>query len=1056
MTLLGGAAFGAFGQTIAVPLFSHTNTWRYNQTANLDGVQWMAAAYDDSLWPEGRGVLALEDTGNAFVIARTNTILTLGRQTYYFRTRFNFPNAPVGAALNFTNLVDDGAVFYLNGREIHRAYMPAAQAVITYGSGATTHEATGFDTFTLAGPVIETNLITGTNVLAVEVHQPVAASSDIVFGLGLSATVPDPVAPSRLRMPLNPPTYGYTFVNAFGAVGFANPVAIATPPGETNRVFVVEQDGIIAVITNLAAPTRTVFLNKVGTILAGGEEGLLGLAFHPGYASNRQFYIFYTVTATSSQGAGRHDRLSMMRASAANPAAADTASETILFEQFDQASNHNGGDLHFGPDGYLYISLGDEGNGDDSLANSQRIDKDFYAGLMRIDVDLRPGNLMPTAHPANTNNPLREIRYRIPADNPWVGSNSFNGFAINPANLRAEFWAVGLRNPWRFSFDTNGDLYLADVGQNTREEVNLVRRGGNYGWNYREGLIARPGSGAPPAGVIFDHPIVDYGRGTGTNQGTSVTGGVVYRGTNLPALHGAYIFADYLTPNVWMLRANGTNVVPFPRIAVEGSISGFGHDPRNGDVLIADQSEDTIKRLVLDTTTPIGNPLPPTLFHTGAFTNLHTLASPTAALTPNTGMVPYDLNVPFWSDNALKTRWFQAPTNQDFGFAAEGNWTLPSGLGWVKHFDLELTNGVPSSRVRLETRILVKNAAGLYGVTYRWGSSLTNATLVPDEGLDEPFVINDAGTIRTQVWHYPGRGECLQCHTSVGGHILGFNTPQLNRDFAYAGGTSNQLDHFRRAGYFTTAISNLTALRSLAPADDESSSLEWRVRSYLAANCAQCHQPGGTGLGNWNAALSNTTEVANIINALLVNNGGDPANRTLVFGDVPHSMIRTRMALRGPGQMPPRASSLVDTQGLALITRWIQTGSPGFENFPQWQMAHFGSTNSAVSLATADPDGDGANNYEEYATYSDPNLDTSHWGINNLYLTGFAHIQYDPRINRAIVIEWATNLGPGAVWRHLDMPLNTPHYPAFNLPRTITDTTPRTVQKFYRGRVSLP
>src|SRR5262249_41993338 len=159
----------------------------------------------------------------------------------------------------------------------------------------------------------------------------------------------------------------------------------------------------------------------------------------------------------------------------------------------------------------------------------------------------------------------------------------------------------------------------------------------------------------------------------------------------------------------------------------------------------------------------------------------------TASVTPQAGFVPYEVNVPFWSDNAIKSRWFYIPTNRQIAFRAASNWSFPTGSVWLKHFELELTNGVPASRRRLETRLLVRDGGtGIYGVTYRWNSA-TNATLVGESGLDESLVVDDGGTVRTQVWHYPGRNECLICHTAptAGGQALGFNTPQLNRDFAY-------------------------------------------------------------------------------------------------------------------------------------------------------------------------------------------------------------------------------------------------------------------------------
>lgn len=997
-------------------LFTFTNTWRYNQTTSYDGVNWTAPGFDDSALPSGRGVLAVE-VNNSFVTSRMNTTLTIGRLTYYFRTTFNFNGHTKGTTLTFSNIVDDGAVIYLNGREIRRLFLPAPPQTISYATLASNHEATGFETFTLSGPIVETNLVVGQNVLAVEVHQTTVDSSDIVWGGSLTAVLGDTNPPPTLQMPAQPPSFGYQLVPAFPGANFTDPVAIHTPPGETNRVFVVEQDGRIGVITNLAAPNRTVFLDIVSRVAGGvpnDERGLLGMAFHPGYATNGKFYVFYTTTATSAQGVNTlHDRLSQFTVSPGNPNAADPNSELILFEQHDEAGNHNGGDLHFGPDGYLYIALGDEGGGNDQYQNSQRIDRDFFAGVMRIDVDNRPGSLMPNPHPANTNNPLGEIRYRIPADNPWVGATSFNNVAVNPNNVRTEFYAVGLRNPWRFSFDEGtGELYLADVGQNVWEEVNIVRRGGNYGWSYREGLHGGPRSN--PGGLSFDQPIAEYDHGSGPNQGFSITGGAVYRGNRLPDLHGAYVFADYVSGNVWMLRANGTNVVPITRLTGDNGIAGFGIDPRNGDVLTADQSDDTLKRLVYDTNTVIGE-LPPTLFHTGAFTNLASLTNQTQPLTPNTGMRPYDVNVPFWSDNARKTRWFFMPTNgAKMGFSAEDNWSLPPGMAWVKHFDLELTNGVPESSRRLETRILVRNLDGAYGVTYRW-DSLTNATLVPDAGMDETIVIHEGGTNRNQLWRYPSRAECNACHTPAGGLALGFNTPQLNRYYHYLpGGRTNQIEAMANAGFFSNAVTGIHGLRNLVSAEFEGHSLEWRVRSYLQANCASCHVPDGAGLGMWSAAITNFTINSGLIDGPLLNNGGNPNARLIAPGSLTNSALLSRISIRGPGQMPPLGTTIVDTQAVALLSRWITNDLAA------------GWTNTIVP-----------------ATLS-------------ISLTNDrGHLTFPHPANRAYRIETADSLDEPVTWSLLDNAWNVPRYPAVSNLVTIPVLTNAPL-RYYRVRLSAP
>src|SRR5262245_34418736 len=335
------------------------------------------------------------------------------------------------------------------------------------------------------------------------------------------------VGNTTLRMPSSPPVKGYATINAFGNLIFADPVMTVTPPGETNRVFVVEQNGIVAVITNLVAPTRSVFLDIVARVVDGvptDERGLLGMAFHPGYATNGYFYVYYSTTATTAVPGGTnalHQRLSRFSVSPANPDEALSNSEQPILTMFDQAPNHNGGSVHFGPDGYLYLSLGDEGAGNDTLNNSQIIDKDFWSGIIRIDVDNLPGSLAPNPHAA-----ISPGTYSIPADNPYVGVTTWYGSNLVPAKVRTEFYAIGLRNPWRMSFDpVTGWLYCGDVGQITREEIDVIVKGGNYGWAFREGFISGPKT--PPPGANPINPILDYGRGNGTNQGNSVTGGVV-------------------------------------------------------------------------------------------------------------------------------------------------------------------------------------------------------------------------------------------------------------------------------------------------------------------------------------------------------------------------------------------------------------------------------------------------------------------------------------------------------------------------------------------------
>jgi glucose/arabinose dehydrogenase len=390
--------------------------------------------------------------------------------------------------------------------------------------------------------------------------------------------------------------YLWTNVVAFpGLPSFNAPVCIASPPGETNRLFICEHVGNIIVVTNLAAPTRTVFMNLTGRVTLSGEAGLCGLAFHPGYASNGLFYVFYSGQTNS----GLCEFVSRFQVSTTNANQGDTNSEVRLFGQPDREDNHNGGDLHFGSDGYLYISVGDEGAQYNGHNNAQHINSNFFSGILRIDVDKLPGSLPPNPDP----NAFITSNYAIPADNPFVGATSFDGISINPAQVRTEFWAVGMRNPWRFNFDPlNGVLYCGDVGQDTVEEINIVTKGGNYGWATYEGHL-NPPPGVSAANVqptaqnpIF--PILQYNHGSGATNGNCVIGGVVYRGTRFPQLYGAYIYGEYSNSRIWGSFYDGTNATK-PVLLSSGSAStAFGIDPRNGDVIYTVDGTGTLKRII--------------------------------------------------------------------------------------------------------------------------------------------------------------------------------------------------------------------------------------------------------------------------------------------------------------------------------------------------------------------------------------------------------------------------------------------------------------------------
>lgn len=380
--------------------------------------------------------------------------------------------------------------------------------------------------------------------------QPGALRSLLTLGLILLA----------IQMPAAtyaaPPDYEIT-VNSIIASGLVHPVQVTHAGDGSDRLFVVEQPGRIRVIKTGALLT-TPYLDITALTDDVGEQGLLGVAFHPQYASNGYFYVNYT---RATDGATRIIRYT------ASPPSSDTASPASALEILTVSqpfANHNGGQVAFGPDGMLYVGMGDGGSGGDPLEAAQNIES-LLGKMLRLNVD--------AATP-----------YAIPSSNPYVGKPG-----------RDEIWALGLRNPWRFSFDrANGDLYIGDVGQNAWEEISYQKAGTpgavNFGWDCKEGLVTYEWDSACAAAILTD-PIAVYGRA----EGQSVTGGFVYRGHSYPALSGRYFFADYVTGRIWSLDAANHAAGAVLELDTALNISAFGED-ESGELYVVDRGG-TVRRL---------------------------------------------------------------------------------------------------------------------------------------------------------------------------------------------------------------------------------------------------------------------------------------------------------------------------------------------------------------------------------------------------------------------------------------------------------------------------
>ena len=699
---------------------------------------------------------------------------------------------------------------------------------------------------------------------------------------------PQPEQPpitKKRSFPLKTPALGgYALRSAFSSDEIILPNALVWPKAGA-RPFELDRLGRVL---ELDVDSARVVLDFSSQVALRSEDGALGLALHPefGDGTGPKAYAFIWYNAK-----GTPNHLQRLSRFTWDPASRTflRASELMLVEEPELRPEHNAGHIQFGPDGFLYF-----GNGDDiNPANHQRLDRALFAGIFRIDVDSRGGTI---SHP-----PPRQPEgghtqgYYIPNDNPFVGV----------PNAMEEFYALGFRNPYGFSFDrATGELWLADVGDTWREEVNLVLRGGNYEWPYREGELVR--GTTPPSIGTSQPPKFFY---THAEQGdlTSVLGGYVYRGHVMPELTGLYIYSDWPSCRVWALKVGAplvTRKALFENQRCDPT--ALAEDPE-GELYLLQVGG--ISKLVRDDTWA----------RVPSYLSQTTLFDDTAALTPSSALVPYQINSPLWSDGAAKQRWISVPDGKQVTRAEDGSFEFPVGTLFVKQFDLP-DSVVPQGRTRrLETRVLVVGEKNTYGLSYRWNAWGTDASLVYDPA-DQ--VISDTSGGPERTWHYPGFGQCWACHRPEN-RVLGFTARQLNRD--------NQLDALASRGVFAPATI-ATAPPGLSRPSDTTATLEQRATAYLAANCSGCHHPGAEYQGGeetWNALPGVALADRRLLGA---QNHNGPVGTALNLrwaplidpGHPENSFLLARMKSANPDlRMPPLARNLVDPDGVALIEAWI-------------------------------------------------------------------------------------------------------------------------------------
>jgi uncharacterized repeat protein (TIGR03806 family) len=750
------------------------------------------------------------------------------------------------------------------------------------------------------------------NSSAASENEPRAASATYPFALDRR------VAWTTSRVIGSPdPPLPYRVVRAYPRLTLRQPLYFATEPG-TKNFLVIEHVGTWAGpgrISRVAHDPKVV----AGDILLTMDRLPYGLAFHPQYLKNGYLYVFSNGPVTAAKKMNRISRYTVQREV---PNRCDPGSEQVILEW--ESDGHNGGDLAFGSDGFLYISSGDGTSDSDTLDTGQD-NADLLGAVLRIDID----------HPAGGK------AYSIPRDNPFVGD----------PNARPEIWAFGLRNPWRMSFDSRtGQLWVGNNGQDLWESVHLIRRGENHGWSVLEGSHPfRPQRQRGSA--TFARPAAEHHHA----EARSLTGGVVYHGRQLPALAGAYIYGDYSTGRIWALhhpRAAGfTTAVPRELADTALQITGFGIDP-DGELVIVDHGGG-LYRLEPAPADDKPTPFPKKLSDTGLFQSV-------AEHRPHAALIPYSVNAPLWSDGAAKDRFIALPGLSHIDFTENGGWNFPDGAVLVKTFSFGAR--------RVETRLLTKQQGEWQGYSYEWNDDQSDATLVTSAGADRVFTPGDVAVPdgrRSQNWRFPSRAECMVCHTRAANFVLGLSTLQMNKEHDYGHMKANQLAALERLGVFRVAWSEhiahrLTRLDAWAGAAmrdaagrlvsslahkpshvawlpkrpgnyprlvdpfDIKNKLDLRARSYLHANCAHCHVEAGGGNSLINLAFTADRAAMQAFDARPQHAAQEITDpRVIAPGDPDRSVLLQRMSRRGAGQMPPLASHIADEQAVALVKAWI-------------------------------------------------------------------------------------------------------------------------------------
>jgi uncharacterized repeat protein (TIGR03806 family) len=675
------------------------------------------------------------------------------------------------------------------------------------------------------------------------------------------------------------PPLPYTVEKTFNNIEWRAPIFI-TPEPESDFLLIVLAGGEKDRPSKIVRVRDDASTSETTTLLTLNDRLIYSVAFHPGYRTNRQLFVF---THGSSGEFARTNRVLRYTLTHDASPQCDPLSERVIIEW--RSEGHDGGGIVFGRDGMLYISTGDGTADSDGWASGQELN-DLLGAVLRIDVDHTEGTQA----------------YSVPRDNPFAGA----------PNARPENWAYGLRNPWRLCVDQKtGEIWAGNNGQDLWETVHLIRRGENYGWSAYEGshpfYLNRKLGPTPVVPPTIEHPHA---------EARSLTGGVVYYGDELSELNGAYVYGDYSTGKIWGLRCDGSRVVWQKELAdTQLQIAAFAVSQR-GQLLIADYAGG-IYRLIPSPPHESAQNFPTTLSQTGLF-----LSTKDHLIQP--ALIPYSVIVAGWADGAQVERFMALPDDSRIG-------KLTDGTVLMQTLSLEREARNPQSSKRIETRLLTRQQGEWVGYSYRWNDDQTDATLVNAEGDEKDVVIQDdhvPGNSRRQIWRFPSRAECMTCHSRAANFVLAVTESQLNDGHDYGGVRDNQLRTLQHIGVFTGTLPKAEA-KTLVDPYGANQSLDLRARSYLHVNCSVCHVESGGGNSKMELGFTTKPERMNLIGARPQHDTFGIDNAMLVFpGDPERSVLYQRISRRGRGQMPPLVSHVVDERAVALFRDWIREMKP--------------------------------------------------------------------------------------------------------------------------------